>query len=239
MYHYVYYSYEEWGRGYIGVRSCKCLPEEDTKYFGSFYDKSFKPTEKDILSVFETRKDALKAEIALHDFYEVHKNPHFANKAKQTSVGFSPVGPSLEHLEKLAEISRTRVRSPEELKRLREQSSYAASQSNKNLSPEKYLEKYRKAYENQPEEAKHRCRVNGGLTMGNKHKQEGTGFFSIPKKEADEMRKRNNLILFQCLVTGKISTAPALAKYQRNRGIDTFLRVRLPEDQQPYTHSEN
>lgn len=88
MYHYVYYSYEEWGRGYIGVRSCKCLSEEDTKYLGSFYDKSFKPTEKVILSAFETREDALKAEIALHDFYKVHKNPHFANKAMQTSTKF-------------------------------------------------------------------------------------------------------------------------------------------------------
>jgi hypothetical protein len=35
-YYYTYYSYEEYGRGYFGSRSCKCLPEEDTKYFGSF-----------------------------------------------------------------------------------------------------------------------------------------------------------------------------------------------------------
>jgi len=45
-YFYVYYSYEPWGRGYIGKRECWCLPEEDTKYFGSFRDKTFKPTEK-------------------------------------------------------------------------------------------------------------------------------------------------------------------------------------------------
>lgn len=25
-YFYVYYSYEEFGRGYIGKRECKCLP---------------------------------------------------------------------------------------------------------------------------------------------------------------------------------------------------------------------
>jgi len=27
-YHYTYYSYEEWGRGYFGSRTCRCLPEE-------------------------------------------------------------------------------------------------------------------------------------------------------------------------------------------------------------------
>jgi hypothetical protein len=37
-YHYVYYSYEEYGRGYIGSRSCSCLPQEDRNYFGSFTD---------------------------------------------------------------------------------------------------------------------------------------------------------------------------------------------------------
>ena len=66
--HYVYHSYEEWGRGYIGCRTCDCLPEEDTKYFGSFYDKTFKPTEKTILFVCETRIEASEIEIELHNF---------------------------------------------------------------------------------------------------------------------------------------------------------------------------
>ena len=87
-YFYVYYSYEPWGRGYIGKRECCCLPEEDVKYFGSFRDKTFKPTEKLILETFDTVREALEAEIVLHDFYEVDKNPHFANRAKATSTGF-------------------------------------------------------------------------------------------------------------------------------------------------------
>jgi hypothetical protein len=87
-YFYVYYSYEPWGRGYIGKRECKCLPEEDIKYFGSYRNKTFKPTEKIILETFETLEEVLQAEIILHDFYEVDKNPHFANKSKQTSIGF-------------------------------------------------------------------------------------------------------------------------------------------------------
>jgi hypothetical protein len=92
MYHYVYYSYEEWGRGYIGVRSCECLPEEDCSYFGSFYDKTFAPKNKIILAVFETREEAIQAEITLHAFYQVHINPHFANKARQTSTKFTGTG---------------------------------------------------------------------------------------------------------------------------------------------------
>jgi len=92
MYHYVYYSYEDWGRGYIGCRSCKCLPENDCSYFGSYYDKIFAPTNKIILELFEDRESALAAEIALHKFYQVHKNSHFANLAMQTSTRFVSKG---------------------------------------------------------------------------------------------------------------------------------------------------
>jgi hypothetical protein len=87
-YFYVYYSYEEFGRGYIGKRECKCLPEEDVKYFGTYRDRTFKPTQKIILEIFASREEVMDAEIKLHNFYEVHKNPHFANKAKATSTGF-------------------------------------------------------------------------------------------------------------------------------------------------------
>lgn len=92
-YHYVYYSYEEWGMGYIGSRSCKCLPEEDVKYFGSFKDKNFKPTQKIILkSDYATREEAYVDEIILQEYYKVVENPHFANRAYQTSTRFSIKG---------------------------------------------------------------------------------------------------------------------------------------------------
>ena len=90
--HYVYHSYEEWGREYIGVRSCDCMPEEDTKYFGSFKDKTFFPTEKTILFVCETREEAMEIEIELHDFFDVAVNPQFANRSKQTSTKFDTTG---------------------------------------------------------------------------------------------------------------------------------------------------
>jgi hypothetical protein len=107
--HYVYYSYEDFGRGYIGSRTCDCLPEED-KYFGSFYDRTFNPTNKIILEVFDTREEALDAEIKLHQFYDIARNSHFANQSKQTSTGFSAEGVvrSDEYKQKMSESMKKR-----------------------------------------------------------------------------------------------------------------------------------
>ena len=110
-YHYVYYSYEEYGRGYFGSRTCKCLPEEDVKYFGSFRDKNFKPTQKIILKTYTTRDEAYIDEIILQENYKVVENPHFANRAYQTSTKFSTLGlfPSNETRKKLSQIRKGRV----------------------------------------------------------------------------------------------------------------------------------
>ena len=90
---YVYYSYEEYGRGYIGKRECYCLPEEDVKYFGSYKDKIFKPTQKIILKDdYATREEAYIDEIILQEYYKVVENPHFANRAYQTSTGWTTLG---------------------------------------------------------------------------------------------------------------------------------------------------
>ena len=114
-FHYVYYSYEEWGRGYIGKRTCTCAPECDTKYMGSFSDKTFKPSNKIILGVFPTSKEALTAEALLHDAYNVSQNPLFANKAKQTSTWFNTEGvpKSEEHKEKIRQSNLGRKRTLE------------------------------------------------------------------------------------------------------------------------------
>ena len=68
------------------------MPEEDTKYFGSFKDKTFRPTGKTILFVCKTREEAAKIEIKLHNFFDVAVNPQFANKAKAVSTGFDTTG---------------------------------------------------------------------------------------------------------------------------------------------------
>lgn len=107
MNHYTYYSYEEWGRGYIGVRSCDCSPEEDL-YLGSYTDQTFEPTHKIILSTHETREEATQAEIDLHEFFNVSSNNHFANKANQTSASFYYV-PDEKAKEKLSQLAKART----------------------------------------------------------------------------------------------------------------------------------
>jgi hypothetical protein len=105
MYYYTYYSYEEFGRGYIGSRKSKVSPEQDISYFGSYKDKTFKPTQKIILTTYQTREEALAAEIRLHEFYDVANNPHFANQAKQTSEKFYvPTEKAKKHGKKLYEL---------------------------------------------------------------------------------------------------------------------------------------
>ncbi len=88
---YTYYSYEPYGRGYIGSRQCVCNPEEDT-YYGSYTDKTFRPSEKIILNQYESKEEAVKDEVSLHQFYQVDTNPHFANKSQQRTTKFSYCG---------------------------------------------------------------------------------------------------------------------------------------------------
>ena len=68
------------------------MPEEDTEYFGSFYDKTFNPTGKIIIFTGETRQEVAEIEIELHDFFDVAVNPQFANQAKATSTKFDTTG---------------------------------------------------------------------------------------------------------------------------------------------------
>lgn len=91
-YHYVYRSYEPLGRSYIGKRTCSCLPEEDISYLGSYSDPDFHPTQKEILAVCDSSEHALSVEIFFHEFYDVGRNPMFANRAKQTSKYFNSEG---------------------------------------------------------------------------------------------------------------------------------------------------
>ena len=91
MFYYTYYSYEPFGRGYIGSRGSSVEPSEDL-YMGSYTDKTFSPTEKIVLSTHTTREEAHLAEIKLHEFFSVGDNKHFANKVKSTKVGLCSYG---------------------------------------------------------------------------------------------------------------------------------------------------
>jgi hypothetical protein len=82
---------------YIGVRSCDCDPDQDSKYMSSSKQIAkainagvlFK---KVILKEWDTRKEAVAHEVELHNKFDVSTNPKYFNKAKQTSVGFDTSG---------------------------------------------------------------------------------------------------------------------------------------------------
>lgn len=220
MYHYTYYSYEPFGRGYIGSRSCKNPPEKDINYFGSYRDKAFNPTEKIILKEYSTREYALKDEILLHDFYQVHNNPHFANRAKQTSEKFILMG------DKAVEVGRKFGRkayeegkgihalTPEERREVAKkggQKSYEEGKGAHALTPEEKIKFGRK----------------GGIKGGQKAYEEGKGMFSLTPEERKEINKKINSQKWKCTVTGYVTNAGALSLYQKKRGIDTSNRIRI------------
>jgi hypothetical protein len=122
----VYYSYEEWGRGYIGSKpsGCSCTPENDP-YLGSFTDKTFKPTHKIILGVYDNPGDCIAAEVLLHSYFEVDLNPHFANLARQTSTGFVSLVKTEKHKENISRSLSGRKLSPDSIEKRQRNRTYA------------------------------------------------------------------------------------------------------------------
>jgi hypothetical protein len=104
MYHYTYMitvkNPTDARRLYIGVRSCKVPPEQDT-YYGSC--RPFRRWQKEhgvdglhkqILAVWKSRDDALSHEVLLHDCFDVATNQEFWNQAKQKTEMFDTTGVS-------------------------------------------------------------------------------------------------------------------------------------------------
>jgi len=102
MYHYTYMitvkNPTDARRLYIGVRSCKVPPEQDT-YYGSC--RPFRKWQKEhgvdglhkqILAVWKSREDALSHEVLLHDCFDVATNQEFWNQAKQLVTKFDTAG---------------------------------------------------------------------------------------------------------------------------------------------------
>lgn len=107
------------------------------EYFGSYKkDGTFNPTEKIILQTFKTRKEANEAEIILHNFYEVGLNPHFANKAKATSAGFTTAGMKHgpESREKMSKVRKGRKLSEKHKERIGIASSNRSDETKQKLS---------------------------------------------------------------------------------------------------------
>lgn len=121
MFHYTYITRAKDGRYYIGVRSCECNPKEDS-YMGSHTDTSYFPARKRILSTFDSREKALEHEIYLHELRDVAASSRYANRAQQTSTGFSTFGvtPSLETKERISKALKGKIRDEEHRRKLGE-----------------------------------------------------------------------------------------------------------------------
>ncbi len=102
-YHYAYrITNKELNRHYYGVRTSKVEPNLDlgVKYFSSSSDKEFIQNQKEnqnnykykIIKIFNSRNEAMKLEIKLHNKLNVGVNKSFYNKSKQTSSGFDMSG---------------------------------------------------------------------------------------------------------------------------------------------------
>ena len=182
-YHYVYYSYEEYGRGYFGSRTCRCLPEEDVRYFGSFRDKTFKPTQKIIFkSDYATREESYADEITLQTHYNVVENPHFANKSNQTSTKF------------WYKVSKEEANKGNETRKKLGLGIYGLTEEQVNQRCKKSLETRKKLglgiFGFTPEQ-QHENSKNAGKYGGKKAKELGVGIHGLTPEQRSEIGKKS------------------------------------------------
>jgi len=242
-YYYTYYSYEEWGRGYFGSRKCHCLPGKDVKYLGSSKDKTFKPKYKIILKDdYTTREEAYADEIILQQYYKVVENPHFANRAYQTSSKFyTPRDKSIENGRKGAQkakelgvglYGRTKEKCIENGKKI--------YQKTKELGVGLHAITREQRSENGRKGAQKAKELGVGLygrthefmsNHGKKMYEEKKGIHCLTSEELAKYASISGKIVsgrkYMCLETGFIANAGNLARYQKARGIDTSKRIKL------------
>lgn len=109
MNHYVYQIDFTNSKKYIGVRSSKCLPEEDINYLGSCKSiptDAYKGCVKTILATFDTRHEAVMKEIELHEKYNVKSNEDFYNQVNQTVTKFDQQGCTKKTHKHVAEMAK-------------------------------------------------------------------------------------------------------------------------------------
>ena len=228
-YYYTYYSYEEWGRGYIGSRGCECLPEEDINYFGSFSDKTFKPTQKIILKDdYTTREEAYADEIILHNYYDVANNPHFVNRANATSTKFYvPKEKSREtgrmiYERKIGIHALTFEQRSENGRKSGKKGGSIGGKKGGAISGKQTYERKIGIHALTSEEKAENARKGHEI-----QKELGTGFWGFTLEKRQETVSKTNSQKWMCLETGYITTSGPLTTYQRARGIDTSKRKRI------------
>ena len=224
-YYYTYYSYEEYGKGYIGSRKCFCLPGEDIKYLGSSSDKTFKPTHKIILKDdYTTREEAYADEITLQEYYKVVENPHFVNKSYQTSTKFYVSRENaVENGKKGGKISGQKHK---------ENGTGVCGRSKEKMSEdgkgatERARELGVGLYGLSSKE-----KSEAGKIGGKKIKELGIGIFGMSPEERKKVSSKSGKEVgkqkWVCLETGFITTPGALGRYQKARSIDTSKRKRI------------
>lgn len=114
-YHYVYrITNTKLNKHYYGSRTSSIEPTKDLghKYLSSSYDKEFIKDQKInrqdykyvIVSIFNSRKEALELEVKLHAKFNVGVNNNFYNKARATSSKFTMEGTKISEETRLKHI---------------------------------------------------------------------------------------------------------------------------------------
>jgi hypothetical protein len=255
MNHYTYYSYEEFGRGYIGKRSCKCSPEEDVRYFGSYRDKTFKPTQKIILETYDTAEELAEAEEILHAFYDVAPNPHFANqhnargkfsyvmtseeaskngkkggsKCKEFGLGIYSITKE-ERLEYSRKGGIKQGKITGTLNKELNRGFFGMSDEDlkeSKIKGAKKVGKYNKELSRGIFGLSKEEAIKNSKKGGSKCKELGLGICGMTKDQLIQNGKKTSSQKWQCTETGFITNAGNLTHYQKARGIDTSNRVRV------------
>lgn len=250
-YYYTYYSYEEWGKGYFGSRKCYCLPEEDVKYFGSFKDKNFKPTQKIILKDdYAIREEAYADEIILQEYYKVVENPHFANRSYQKTTKFcvpreisvesGKIGGKIsgkKHKENKTGVCGLAIEQCKKYGKIGGKiggnKSYEFGVGIHGRTKEQMTESGKKGGNKTKELNVGICgltyehRKKYGKMGGMKTKELGFGIFGLTEEQKKENANITNSQKWMCTETGFITTPGPLTTYQRKRGIDKSKRIRL------------
>lgn len=101
-------SIEEFGRGYIGCRTCKCLPEED-KYLGSYHDETFNPSHKIILEDKKLLDFIMQKKSLVRIIHSIKNNIHkkqeikYLKQVKKIRVGLIEEEPIKEKIIQIME----------------------------------------------------------------------------------------------------------------------------------------
>ena len=95
--HYVYWlECNQTQQHYIGVRSCKCNPQDDPYMSSSRVVKKMRSQgfsfTKTVIKIFNKRASAVALEMLLHGMFDVARNHNFLNRSRQTTTSFDTTG---------------------------------------------------------------------------------------------------------------------------------------------------